>query len=143
MYRRKSWREKFGSGDEKPHIVKSERNFADVPAGSTMLIATPKIVADYIQQIPKGKTGSLKQMLKDLAATYHADYMCPVTAGIFLRIAAEAAYEEYTGGKALNKITPFWRMIDNHSPALKKLTCGKDFVLDLRKKEGIDAGKHH
>lgn len=136
MYKRKSWKEKFEVKRD-PEIVTSERDFADVPAGASMLMATPAIVANYIKHIPKGRTGSLQQMRKDLAAEYHADYMCPITAGIFLRIVAEAAYEEYEKGKALKNITPFWRMIDERSPTLKKLSFGKDFVLNMRQKEKL------
>ena len=87
----------------------------------------------------RDRTGTLQQMRKDLAAEYNADYMCPITAGIFLRIAAEAAYEEYEKGRSLKSITPFWRMIDERSPAIKKLSFGKEFVLDMRQKERLVA----
>ncbi len=59
-----------------------------------MLIATPLIVEAYIKNIPEGVHTSLQQMRKDLAATYNADYSCPITSGIFLRIVAEKSYEE-------------------------------------------------
>jgi hypothetical protein len=85
-----------------------------------MLIATPLIVDKYVRNIPKGSETSLRQMRKDLAAEYHAAYTCPITSGIFLRIVAEVACEEYRQGKPLSKITPFWRMIDSKSPAAKK-----------------------
>jgi hypothetical protein len=78
-------------------------------------------------------------MRKDLAAEYKAQYTCPVTSGIFLRIVAENAYEEYQKGKPVSKITPFWRMLDRKSPALKKLTFGTAFVEEQWKKEGITA----
>ncbi len=71
-----------------------DTKFADIPAGGSMLIATPEIVADYVRNIPEGTHTSLQQMRKDLAAEYNAEYCCPVTAGIFLRIVAEAAYED-------------------------------------------------
>ena len=106
--------------------------------GEKMLIATPLIVDDYIRHIPKGKEGSLAQMRKDLAAEYHADKTCPVTSGIFLRIVAEAAYEEYRQGKPISKIAPFWRIINEQSPAAKKLTFGIDFLLEQRRKEKLE-----
>lgn len=137
-YKKKTWTEKMNT-EAMPKVEKTDKDFADIPAGTRMLIATPAIVAEYIRHIPKGKTGTLQQMRKDLAAEYHADYTCPVTSGIFLRIAAEAAYEEYQQGKAISKITPFWRMIDMKSPAAKKLTFGTGFLLEQRKKEGLPA----
>lgn len=135
-YKKKTWTEKMNP-EAMPKVEKTDKDFADIPAGSRMLIATPAIVAEYIKHIPKGKTGTLQQMRKDLAAEYHADYTCPVTSGIFLRIASEAAYEEYQQGKPISKITPFWRMIDMKSPAAKKLTFGTEFLLEQRKKEGL------
>jgi hypothetical protein len=135
-YKRKTWHEKLHINREL-EIEKIDKDFADIPAGCKMLIATPLIVDQYIRHIPKGSSTTLQQMRKDLAAEYHADYTCPITSGIFLRIVAEAAYEEYLQGKALTKITPFWRMIDSKSPAAKKLSFGFDFVKEQRSKEGL------
>lgn len=135
-YKRKSWIEKRDLQKE-AEVKRLDADFADMKAGEKMLIATPQIVDDYIRHIPKGTETSLVQMRKDLAAAFHADKTCPVTSGIFLRIVAEAAYEEYEKGKAIRKITPFWRIINEKSPAAKKLTFGTDFLLAQRKKEGL------
>ena len=78
-----------------------------------------------------------EQIRKDLAAANNAAYTCPVTTGIFLRIVAENAFEEYQKGKALNKITPFWRAMSVKSPSAKKLTFGMQFLVSQQKKEGI------
>ncbi len=102
-----------------------------------MLVATPEIVDAYIRHIPGGTHTSLQQMRKDLAAEYNAQYCCPITSGIFLRIVAEAAYEEYLAGKPLKKITPFWRMIDSKAPVAKKLTFGTDLIRRERAGEGL------
>lgn len=134
--RKKSWQEKLHL-DRKAEIELTTKKFADIPPGSTMLIATPLIVDQYIRQIPKGNFADIRQIRKDLAAEYHAQYTCPVTTGIFVRIAAEAAYEEYEKGKALSKITPFWRALSAKSPSAKKLSFGMDFLLKQQRKEGI------
>jgi hypothetical protein len=133
-YKRKTWVEKRDLANE-PEVKKCPKDFADIKANEKMLIASPKVVDEYIRQIPKGKEVSLQQMRKDLAAEFHADKTCPVTSGIFLRIVAEAAHEEYENGKAIGKITPFWRMINEKSPAAKKLSFGTDFLMEQRKKE--------
>ena len=104
-----------------------------------MLIATPKIVADYVRQIPEGYEADVKKIRKDLAAEYGAEYTCPVTTGIFLRVAAEVAYEEIESGKSLSEVIPFWRVIDKKSTAAKKLTFGYDFVKEKREAEGLTA----
>ena len=76
-------------------------------------------------------------MRKDLAAEYNAQYCCPVTSGIFLRIVAEAAYEEYIAGKPIKKITPFWRIIDSKIPVVQKLTFGSAFIKEQWAKEKL------
>lgn len=135
-YKRKTWVEKRDTAN-KAEVQKIDKAFADMKIGDKMLIATPHIVDDYIRHIPKGHETTLLQMRKDLAAEYNADVTCPLTSGIFLRIVAEAAYEEYEKGKSISKITPFWRMINLKSPAAKKLTFGTGFLLAQRKKEGL------
>lgn len=135
-YKTKTWIEKRDIVKE-PQVKKLEGDFADMHAGEKMLIANPKIVDEYIRQIPKGKEVSLQQMRKDIAAAFDADKMCPTTAGIFLRIVSEAAHEELEAGKPLSKITPFWRMMNDRSPAAKKLSFGVDFLKEQRKKEKL------
>jgi hypothetical protein len=136
-YKSKTWAEKLNI-DRKPVIEKADKDFAGIKEGQMMLIPTPKLVDAYIRQIPKGKHVDAETIRRDLAAEYHAEATCPLTTGIFIRIAAEAAYEEYEKGKPVSKITPFWRVISEKSPAAKKLTFGTKFLKEQRKKEGID-----
>lgn len=135
-YKRKTWQEKLHNDHpEKVEIV--DKKFADIPAGASMYIATPMIVDAYIRNIPKGTHTSLQQMRKDLAAEHKAEYTCPITSGIFLRIVSEAAYEEIVAGKPLKSVAPFWRMIDSKAPVAKKLSFGTDFIKEQRLKEGL------
>jgi len=135
-YKRKTWQEKLHNG-QKDKVETVDKKFADIPPGASMYIGTPEIIDAYIRQIPEGSHTSLQQMRKDLAAAHGAEYCCPVTSGIFLRIAAEAAYEEYLAGKPIKKITPFWRMIDSKTPVAKKLSFGTDFIKSQRAKEDL------
>lgn len=133
----KTWTDKVND-ESKTFIVKRiEKSFADIPANSTMLIATPKIIDEYVRQIPKGSSVTLQTMRNDLANEYKAEYTCPVTSGIFLRIVAEAAHEQLSNGKASTKVAPFWRVVDEKSPLNKKLSFGPEFIHQQRKKEGI------
>jgi len=135
-YKRKTWAEKLNI-DRNPVIEKVDKAFAGIRKGQTMLIPTPTMVDAYIRQIPRGKQSDAETIRKDLAAEYHAETTCPLTTGIFIRIAAEAAYEEYEKGKDLNKIAPFWRVIRETSATAKKLTFGIEFLKEQRQKEGI------
>ena len=135
-YKRKTWAEKLHDGRQ-PQIEKADKDFAGIKVGQKMLIPTPMLIDEYMRQIPKGKAVDSLTVRKDLAIEHGAEVTCPLTTGIFIRIVAEASYEEYQKGKALNKIAPFWRVIDEKSPTAKKLTFGTEFLKEQRKKEGI------
>ena len=100
---------------------------------------TPRIVEAYIRKIPKGVSVSPQTLRKDLANEYKAEATCPVTTGIFLRIVAEAAYEQHLAGKPLKDLAPFWRVIDEQSPTAKKLSFGTAFLSEQRAKEKLAA----
>jgi hypothetical protein len=133
----KTWTDKVNDPTKEFQIKKLDKDFADMPAGSKMLIATPKIIDEYVRLIPKGKSGSLATLRKDLAIEYGAEYTCPVTSGIFLRIVSEAAHEQIEQGASLSKVTPFWRVVDGNSALNKKLSFGPEFVVTQRKKERL------
>jgi hypothetical protein len=133
----KTWTDKMNDPTKKFQIKKLDKGFADMPAGAKMLIATPKIIDEYVCQIPKGKSGSLATLRKDLAIEYGAEYTCPVTSGIFLRIVSEAAHEQLEQGAPPSKVTPFWRVVDGNSALNKILSFGTEFLIKHRKKEGL------
>ena len=130
----KSWKEKLNI--DRSFVVKRlDKNFSDMKVGENMLIATPKIIDEYIKQIPKGININIKTLRNDLALTYNADTTCPVTTGIFLRIVSEAAYEDLLNGE--KNITPFWRVVDHKSKTASKLACGINFIKKRRSEENI------
>jgi len=136
MAMKKTWLDKLNETKE-PKLKRIDIDFADIPAGSNMFIATPKIIDNYIQEIGVGKRIDTKTLRKDLALAHNADYTCPVTTGIFLRIVAEANYEKLQQGKSLEEITPFWRAIEPNSTLAKKLTFGQEFLLQQVDKESV------
>jgi len=134
---KKSWLDKLNENKE-PKIKRIDIDFADIPAGSTMFIATPKLIDQYIKKIGVGKRINIKTLRKDLALAHNVDYTCPVTTGIFLRIVAEANYEKLQQGERLEEITPFWRAIEPNSALAKKLTFGQEFLLQQIEKESTN-----
>jgi hypothetical protein len=118
-----TWADKYQNRTA-PEVKRLDKAFADMPEGGLMLIATPQIIEDYIKEIPEG----LKTMRTDLAYQHNAEYTCPVTTGIFLRIVAEANYEHHQNGKTIEEIAPFWRVIDEKMPLAKKLSFGFEFI---------------
>jgi hypothetical protein len=133
----KTWTDKVNDPSKKHVVKKLDKDFADMSAGCKMLIATPAIIDAYVRQIPRGKSSTLKTLRQDLATEYRADYTCPVTSGIFLRIVAEAAHEQWKKGAPLKSIAPFWRIVEETSPLNNKFSFGATFVKTQRKREGI------
>lgn len=126
---KKSWIDKFNQPREKM-IKVIDTNFSDMKVGEKMLIATPKIIDEYINQVPKSYTVDMKTMRKDLALTHQAEVTCPVTTGIFLRIVSEVSYENIIQGE--KSPTPFWRVVDPKSKLANKLACGPRFIQKMR-----------
>ena len=135
---KKTWQQKLDI-DQQPQVKKSEKDFAGIRNGQLMLIPTPRMVDAYIRQIPRGKQVDPQTMRRDLAAENHAEVTCPLTTGIFIRIAAEAAWEQYQKGTPLKQLTPFWRVINEKSPTAKKLSFGTEFLKKMRDGERLTA----
>ena len=132
----KSWGEKL-LGAKPAHVSPMTKAMWGLEKGDKLFIATPVMVRDYMKKIRKGSSRTIVEMREDFAKAHKAKATCPMTASIFARIAAEAAIEEMEDGKPADKITPFWRLIDEKSPVAKKLSCGAAFVAKMRKAEGI------
>ena len=117
---RTSWREKL----EKPQeakLVKVPPKMSRFGTGM-MLIPTPKLVDDLIRKVPKGKLLTVGEMRRKLAADFAAEVTCPLTTGIFVRIAAEAAEEDRSNGR--QKVTPYWRVIKDDGSLNPKFPGG-------------------
>jgi len=87
-----------------------------------MLIPTPKLVDSIIRTVPKGKLITVGAIRKKLAAEYCADVTCPLTTGIFIRIAAEAAEEARANGA--KRVTPYWRVVRDNGELNPKFPGG-------------------
>lgn len=103
------------------------------PAGA-MLVASPLAVAEVVEQIPEGRVMTMSQLREQLANHFGADYTCPMTTGIFLRIAAEAAREEGNEGRR----TPYWRVVRDDGKLLDKLPGGPAAQAKLLLNEGVE-----
>ena len=121
---------------DKPLQIKTlEKSFSDIPAGATMLVVTPKLMDKFIRQIPFGETVEQPAIRKALAGKYGAQYACPVTTGIALRVVSEAAYLELLNGSEESDVTPFWRAVAPDGTLSLKLACGRSFLEMMRTKE--------
>ena len=131
----KSAREKLAQKKEPKKVVLGG-DFSGIKAGQKMFVATPQIVADYIQKIPHGETRTIERMRKDIARRRKCDASCPVSTAIFVRIAAEAAIEDMDDGKTPAEVIPFWRLISSNDKVAKKLNIDSAWIDQQRAQEG-------
>jgi len=120
-----------------PEVCVTEKAMMGIPAGVKMLISSPHEIRAFLATIPTGQHVPISQLRDELAKQHDADVTCPLTTGIFLRIVAEAAWEDHEKGTAIGKITPFWRVIDPKDKVAKKLRCGVEWLEMQREAEGI------
>ncbi len=115
-----------------------EKSYWGNPIGSKMLIASPKVIQEYINNSEFGDKLDVKTMRNDLAIEFNADFTCPITTGIFLKIVAEYNYEKFIRKNEIDGICPFWRIIEPKSKLAEKLTFGKEFIKKNRIIEKIN-----
>ena len=127
----KTWLEKYNNSKD-PVVKTIDKPWLGFREGSKMLISSPAEIDEYIRKIPAGKTVTVEKLRKDLAIKHGADFTCPLTTGIFLRIVAEKSFEEMNIDKI--EVAPFWRIIDPGSKLASKLSFGLDFIVQMRKK---------
>lgn len=80
---------------------------------------------------------SFDAVKRDIALSHGVEYMCPLTGGIFLRIIAERAFEQFSQGIPIGQVTPFWRVLNSRMPLAKKVSFGVDFIRQQRMNEGL------
>jgi hypothetical protein len=115
------WREKLERVQE-PKIVQIPRRMQARFGSGTMVIPRPLDVDALIRKVPKGKLITVMQLRQELAKRCKADVACPLTTGIFVRIAAEAAEESRRSGKKL--VTPYWRVLSQEGRLNPKFPGG-------------------
>ena len=135
---KKTWNEKLNN-DRKPEVTEVGAEAAAIFGGSRMLVATPLVYDALMRQVPHGKVITADAINKHLAKKYNADWTCPMTAGIFINIAAKASDERK--GKSE---TPWWRTLKKGGELNEKFPGGLDGHKILLESEGhkvIQKGK--
>ena len=91
-------------------------------------IASPGLIANYIERIPRGETRSIARLRNELARRNRAQATCPVTTAIYLRVVAEVALTDLGAGKPIDRVIPFWRVVEPGSKIAAKLSCDAAYL---------------
>ena len=122
---KKSFNEKLNFSGDLPKVEKlTNQRLIERYKADTMVIAAPLEYDRLMKKIPRGKVTTIDRMMAYMAKKHNADCACPMTAGIFVNISANASEER--GG--INE-TPWWRVLK------------KDGVLNEKYPGGIESQK--
>ena len=116
MKSRKSWHEKM---NRPAKVVDIPPAMQKRMGSGKMLIPCPLDVDALIRTVRRGRLVTQSQIRETLARAHQADVACPITTGIFVRIAAEAAEQDLRAGK--KRVTPYWRVVRDDGTLNEKL----------------------
>jgi hypothetical protein len=133
MNTRKSWWEKMDNPNL-PKVVPIPPRMQKRFGTGAMPIPSPRQVDALIRTVPEGSLVTVSKMRDFLAGKNAADVTCPLTTGIFVRIAAEAAEEEAQAGGA--GITPYWRVVKDDGSLNPKFPGGAERQAERLRAEG-------
>jgi hypothetical protein len=119
---------KKSAAKKEPKTVRLEFDFAGIPAGSLMFVATPDIIEDYMRRIPRGETRSILAMRREIARRRKCEATCPVSTAIFVRMVAERALKDIAAGQPVSDVAPFWRLISSSDKIAKRLPADPAWI---------------
>jgi hypothetical protein len=129
---RKTFNEKLQHKGDLPKIkdISGQPNAVERWGGTKMLIAEPAAYNDIMAKIPRGKLITTVEIRTHLAKKAQADFTCPLTAGIFTNLAANASEE-----RDKNQI-PYWRTLKKDGELNEKYPGGTTSQKELLQSEG-------
>jgi len=136
---RKTFNEKLNDSKNFPEIVElTDPKMIQRFRGTRMLIAPPLAYDKLMRMVPEGKVITSDAIRDYLARNHGADFTCPLTAGLFINIAARASAERE------NDETPYWRTLKKDGELNEKYPGGIELQKALLEAEGhtvIQRGK--
>lgn len=98
--------------------------------GDRMYFAPPIDYDKIMKQIPHGKVITVGKIREYFAKENGADFTEPITAGIFVSIAAWASYQREEDE------TPYWRTLKANGELNEKYPSGIEIQKEMLEKEG-------
>jgi hypothetical protein len=139
MKPKKTWREKLADSKDLPRVETITEKLMKSWGEGTFVIPAPIEVDELMKKVPKGKLITINEIRKKLAQKHGTDIACPITIGIFVWIAANAAAEDEAEGK--KRITPYWRTLKTGGELNEKYPGGVDKQTKLLEAEGFEVIK--
>lgn len=138
---KKSFNQKLQDSKDLPKIAKiTDPRAISMYGGTKLLIAPPLAYDKIMKQVPEGKLITSDYIRSYLAKKHGADNTCPLTAGIFINIAAKASVE-----RGIDE-TPYWRTLKKDGELNEKYPEGIDgqrFRLEMEGRTVIQKGKRY
>lgn len=136
-YQKKTAKEKLNDSKGLPKVERIAPKQEKLQGKGTIVIPAPIEVDEIMKIVPKGKLITINQIRQKLAKKHRTTIACPITTGIFARIAADAAEEDAAEGKKnITPITPYWRTLKEGGEINPKYPGGVENQKKLLEKEG-------
>src|SRR3972149_4237834 len=142
--KKKSWREKLADSKDFPKVAEIDCTKSKRWGEGTFVIPAPLEVDAAMKKVRRGKLTTIDAIRAALAKKHGTTIACPMTTGIFAWIAAHAADEAETEGRA--RITPYWRTLKSGGELNPKYPGG---IKNLRARlgaegdRGVKKGRRH
>ncbi|OIN97289.1 hypothetical protein AUJ66_03840 [Candidatus Desantisbacteria bacterium CG1_02_38_46] len=136
---KKSWQEKLEDSKGLPKVEKITKKMSGrwgTKEGNTVVIPAPTEVDEIMKKVPKGKIITINRIREVLARKHNATIGCPITTGIFARIAAGAAGDAERAGE--KDITPYWRTLKSGGDLNEKYPGGVQRQARRLQEEGLE-----
>ena len=122
MHEKKTCRQKLTDSKNLPRVEEIPEKMRKTWGTGTLVIPSPREVDEIMRKIPKGKLTTINHIRSALARRHGATIGCPITTGLFARIAAGAAAEDEAEGR--KRITAFWRTLKSRGELNPKYPGG-------------------
>ena len=142
--KKKSWVEKLHDTKDFPRVEVITEKMSKRWGTGTVVIPSPLEVDALMKSVPEGILVTINQIREVLAKKHKATISCPITTGIFARVAAGAAEEQAKQG--IKDTTPYWRTLRAGGVINPKYPGGVEGQKKLLETEGhivIQKGKNH
>ena len=138
---KKTWNEKLNDSKNMPYVEEVTPEAAKRFGGIKMLLAPPLAYDEVMRRIPEGKLITTDRIRSHLARNHGADFTCPLTAGIFVNIVANASHERHGESE-----TSYWRTLRKDGELCEKYPDGLDghkLLLEMEGHKVIQKGKRY